>query len=105
MQYYRSTRDQCMNQLTRRDLLAAGVAAAVSPHAAKAKTLEPLAPGIKISMQVDEKVSDDDLTWVKQMGVEYLNVQTGKGRATLENFEAIKKRAEAAGLKVWNISN
>ena len=94
-----------MDQLTRRTLLAAGVAAAVSPEIAKAKPLEPLSPGIKISMQVDEKVSDDDLTWVKQMGVEYLNVQTGKGRGTFENFEAIKKRVEAAGLKVWNISN
>ena len=42
-------------------------------------------------MQVDESVSDDDLTWIKQMGVNYLNVQTGTGRATLENFVAIKK--------------
>jgi len=39
------------------------------------------------------------------MGVDYLNVQTGKGRATLDNFLAIKRRVEAAGLKVWNISN
>ena len=39
------------------------------------------------------------------MGVEYLNVQTGAGRATLANFTAIKKRMEDAGLKVWNISN
>ena len=94
-----------MDQLTRRNLLAAGVAAAVFPGAAEAARLQPLAPGIKISMQVGENVSDDDLTWVKQMGVEYLNVQTGKGRGTLENFQAIKKRVEAAGLKVWNISN
>src|SRR6476661_6520752 len=94
-----------MDQLTRRNLLAAGVAAAVSPGITKAKPLQPLSPGIKISMQVDEKVSDDDLTWVKQMGVEYLNVQTGKGRGTFENFQAIKNRVEAAGLKVWNISN
>src|SRR3954454_19675997 len=43
------------------------------------------------SMQVEETVSDDDLTWIKQMGVNYLNVQTGTGRATLENFVAIKK--------------
>jgi mannonate dehydratase len=42
-------------------------------------------------MQVEETVSDDDLTWIKQMGVNYLNVQTGTGRATLENFVAIKK--------------
>ena len=39
------------------------------------------------------------------MGVDYLNVQTGSGRATLANFLAIRRRVEAAGLKVWNIPN
>jgi mannonate dehydratase len=90
--------------VTRRVFSTAAIAAAFSPLE-NARTLEPLSPGIKISMQVDESVGDEDLTWIKQMGVEYLNVQTGKGRATLENFIAIKKRMEAAGLKVWNIPN
>lgn len=91
-------------EVTRRVFSAAAVAAALSP-VANGRSLEPLSPGIKISMQVDEGVTAGDLTWIKQMGVEYLNVQTGSGRATLENFLAIKKRAEAAGLRVWNISN
>ncbi len=91
-------------ELTRRVFSSAAMAAAVAPSA-HAKTLAPFTPGIKISMQVNEDVSDDDLTWIKQMGVAYLNVQTGPGRATLENFVAIKKRVEAAGLKIWNISN
>jgi mannonate dehydratase len=90
--------------VTRRAFSAAAVTAALT-SSGKARTLEPLSPGIKISMQVDENVSDEDLTWIKQMGVEYLNVQTGKGRATLENFVAIKQRVEAVGLKVWNIPN
>jgi mannonate dehydratase len=90
--------------MTRRMFSTAAVAAAFAPRG-KASTLEPLAPGIKISMQVEENVSDDDLTWIKQMGVEYLNVQTANGHATLDNFLAIKKRVEAAGLKVWNIPN
>ena len=77
--------------VTRRVFSTAAIAAAFSPLE-NARTLEPLSPGIKISMQVDESVGDEDLTWIKQMGVEYLNVQTGKGRATLENFIAIKKR-------------
>jgi len=93
-----------IKQMTRRVFSTAAMAAAFTPRG-KARTLEPLSPGIKISMQVGESVSDEDLTWIKQMGVEYLNVQTGNGRATLENFLAIKKRVEAAGLKVWNISN
>ena len=96
-----------MSQLARREFATAALAAASASAApaAEKRRLEPLSPGIKISMQVGENVSDDDLTWVKQMGIDYLNVQTGKGRATLENFLAIKKRVEAAGLKAWNISN
>ena len=91
-------------EVTRRVFSTAAVAAVLTP-AVRARSLEPLPPGIKISMQVDESVTDEDLTWIKQMGVDYLNVQTGNGRATLENFLAIKRRVEAAGLKVWNISN
>ena len=93
-----------MMQMTRRAFAATTAAAAFAPIGG-ANALEPLSPGIKISMQVDESVSDEDLAWIKQMGVSYLNVQTGNGRATLENFLAIRKRAEAAGLTVWNISN
>jgi mannonate dehydratase len=91
-------------EMTRRAFTATAAAAAFAP-VGRAAALEPLSRGIKISMQVDESVSDEDLTWIKQMGVVYLNVQTGNGRATLENFLAIKKRVEAAGLTVWNISN
>src|SRR5688572_30686326 len=94
-----------MDQLTRRGVAKAGLAAAVSTQVGRAKPLDPLSPGIKISMQVSEDVTAEDLTWIKQMGVEYLNVQTGKGRGTLQNFLDIKKRVEAAGLRVWNISN
>jgi mannonate dehydratase len=91
-------------EMTRRAFTTAAVAAALEPTG-KGAPLDALSPGIKISVQVDESVSDADLTWIKQMGVDYLNVQTGSGRATLENFLAIKKRVEAAGLKIWNISN
>lgn len=94
-----------MTELTRRSFSGAATAALATPLSAVPAKLEPLTPGIKISMQVGEDVSDQDLTWIKQMGVEYLNVQSGKGRATLENFKAIRQRVEAAGLKVWNISN
>ena len=90
-------------QVTRR--VFSGAAAAAFALAGKPKPLAPLSPGIKISMQVDEQVTAEDLAWIKQMGVEYLNIQTGNGRATLENFLAIRKRVEAAGLKVWNIPN
>ena len=90
--------------MDRREFAKTGIALSPAPLSA-ATTLPPLTPGMKISMQVGENVSAEDLKWIQQMGVEYLNVQTGTGKATLENFLAIKKRVEAAGLKVWNISN
>ena len=90
--------------VTRRSFAKGLAAAALATHA-EAVPLKQFSAGAKISMQVDESVSDEDLTWIKQMGVEYLNVQTGNGHATLQNFIAIKKRVEAAGLKVWNIPN
>jgi mannonate dehydratase len=88
--------------MDRRQFAQTGIAAA---SMAAAKSLEPLTPGMKISMQVAENVTGEDLKWIQQMGVEWLNVQTGPGKATLDNFLGIKKRVEAAGLKVWNISN
>lgn len=94
-----------MSELSRRNFSAAAAATATARLASAGAKLGPLSPGIKISMQVGETVTDEDLTWIKQMGVDYLNVQSGKGRATLDNFAAIKKRVEAAGLQVWNISN
>ena len=69
-----------MDQLTRRSFAKAGLAATASAQVPGAKPPDPLSPGIKISMQVGENVTAEDLTWIKQMGIEYLNVQTGKGR-------------------------
>ncbi|MBI4657366.1 MAG: mannonate dehydratase [Verrucomicrobia bacterium] len=70
-----------------------------------AKKLEPLPPGIKVSLQMLANASDEDLQFAQQLGVEYVNIPTGGERATLENFVLLKQRVEAAGLKVWNIGN
>lgn len=94
-----------MDSITRRGFAVSALAATALESQAAKTPLAPLTPGIKISMQVGEDVSAEDLAWIKQMGVHYLNVQTGPGRATLDNFLAIKKRAADAGLQVWNISN
>jgi mannonate dehydratase len=89
--------------------LAGGAVAAGSvwkPREAQAATkLEPLAPGIKVSLQISTDASDDDLQFARQLGVQYVNIPTGGIRATLQNFVHLKRRVEAAGLKVWNIGN
>lgn len=84
-----------------------GAAAAAIPATnwAAKKPLEPLAPGIKLSLQVPTDPSDQDLQFAQQLGVGWVNIPSGGDKATLENFVRWKQRAEAKGLKVWNIGN
>ena len=98
-------------RLHRRDFikLAAGAAATgvilrplEAPAVAK---LEPLSSGMKVSLQISTNASDEDLQFAQQLGVSYVSIPTGGGRATLENFIHLKKKVEAANLKVWNIGN
>jgi len=63
----------------------------------------PPAGGIKISLQLPTDYDDEDLTFARQLGVEYVSL--GNKNATAESLIAHKKRIEAAGLKVANIGN
>jgi mannonate dehydratase len=81
---------------------AASLAPSASAYAA-ARTLDPLPPGIKISLQIPRDFNDDDLIFAKQIGVNYVSIPTQGG--TYEIFSAFKQRVEAAGLKVANIGN
>jgi len=85
-----------------RAALGAATLAAMRAAGAK-KPLEPLAPGIKISLQIPNNFTDDDLTFAKQMGVGYVSIPTSGGK--YETFAGFKQRVEAAGLKVANIGN
>jgi len=90
---------------SRRQFAATIAAAAAVPAAAAKKPLQPLSPGIKISLQIPTEPSDEDLQFANQLGVEYVNIPTGGERSTLETFKRLKAKVEAAGLKVWNIGN
>lgn len=83
----------------------AAAAPLIGAAAAQKRPLEKWVPGMKISVQVPTNPSDEDLTFVKQLGVSYVNIPTGGERATLETFVDLKRRVETAGLKVWNIGN
>jgi len=63
----------------------------------------PLSPGIKISLQIPNNFTDEDLTFAKQIGVKYVSIPTSGG--TYEVFADFKRRVEAAGLLVANIGN
>lgn len=82
-----------------------GGAAFLSNACAGGGKLQKLSPGIKISVQVGGNPTDEDLQFAKQLGVEYVNLNTFGKDATLENFRRLKARVDGAGLKVWNIGN
>lgn len=80
---------------------AAGAGAATALRVFGATPLEPLTPGIKIALQLGQQFTDTDLAFARQIGVEYLAVNTNDG--AYETFLDIRRRAEAAGLKISNI--
>src|SRR5438105_966697 len=106
-----SDESQSSAQLPRRNFLKlTGGAVALSGFAnplarAATKKLEPLAPGIKVSLQISTNATDEDLQFAQQLGVQYVNIPGDAKDATLENFVHLKQRVEAAKLKVWNIGN
>src|SRR5713226_6034029 len=91
--------------LNRRDFVRAIGAAALGagPVFAGGRSLDPLSPGIKISLQIPGDFTAEDLVFAKQLGVECVSIPTRGG--TYETFACYKQRVEAAGLKVANIGN
>jgi mannonate dehydratase len=61
--------------------------------------------GIKLSVQVSSDPTEDELQFVRQLGVGYVNIWTQGKNATYENFLRLRRKVDAAGLKVWNIGN
>ncbi|MBC7925840.1 MAG: mannonate dehydratase [Bryobacteraceae bacterium] len=92
---------------SRRRLLTglAGYAAAshFTPVFGARRALDPLTPGIKISLQIPNQFTDDDLKFARQLGVGYVSIPGAGG--TYETFAGLKQRVEAAGLKVANAGN
>ena len=72
--------------------LASSLAAGASPassYAAK-RPLEPLSPGMKLSLQVPTDPSDEDLQFAKQLGVGYVNIPSGGKSPRLKTSSAGK---------------
>jgi mannonate dehydratase len=56
-----------------------------------------------VSHQRPEMLTDDHLNYLKQMGVEYLEVRTVAEQGGYGNLVAIKRKVEGAGLKLFEI--
>lgn len=89
-------------EITRREFAGAAGAVIAAGHG---RPLERWASGIKLSLQIPTDPSPEDLQFVQQLGIEWVNIPTGGPRATYETFAELKRRVEAAGLRVWNIGN
>ena len=92
------------NQLARRDFNRVALGAAAFAAAAPA-VVHKIAPGIKLCVQSPPNPSDEQLTFLKQLGAEYVSVGSTPDLRTADGFAQIKKRYSDAGITAWNIGN
>jgi len=84
---------------------ALGAAALLSSQRKGFAAVHSSAPGIKIDVQSPATPTDDDLLFLKQLGVGYVSVASTPELRTAEGFLKIKKTYANAGVTVWNIGN
>jgi mannonate dehydratase len=82
-----------------------GAAALLDAARPAAAAVHANAPGVKICGQTSPRPTDDDLLFLKQIGVQYVSVASTPDLANAEGFLQIKKRYADAGVTVWNIGN
>lgn len=87
---------------TRRTFAALTAGAGFAPGK---RPLEQWKPGIKISLQLPGDPSDEDLAFVRQLGLRFVNIPSGGAAATPDNLIRLRQKAEAAGLKVFKSGN
>src|SRR5882724_5119121 len=93
-------------QPARRDLakIAIGGAALLSSTSTASATMRPIPPGIKIGTSAPQ-ATEENMLYLKQLGVTWLSLNTSPENATLEGFIKMKEQWEAAGFKVYNIGS
>ena len=61
--------------------------------------------GIKIAAQMPPEPTEEDLAFVRQMGLEYVVLWTGGDKASYEYYASRRELFERAGLKVYGFGN
>jgi len=64
-----------------------------------------LNPGIKIAAQASPEPTEDELKFIKQMGVRYVVLWTGGDKASYEYYASRRKLFESAGLTVYGFGD
>ncbi len=72
--------------------------------------LQPIPPGMKIAAQITPEPSEDDLKFLRQMGLDYVVLWTNGDKASYDYYASRRQLFEAAGLKVygfgsWSVHN
>ncbi|MGE5222869.1 MAG: mannonate dehydratase [Omnitrophica WOR_2 bacterium] len=61
--------------------------------------------GLKIAMQASPEPTEQDLAFIKQMGIEYVVLWTGGDKASYEYYASRRTLFESAGLKVYGFGD
>lgn len=69
------------------------------------QSLPHIEPGIKIAAQMSPEPSDQDLSFVTQMGVEYAVLWTDARKSSYDYYASRRKLFEDAGLKIYGFGN
>jgi len=62
-------------------------------------------PGIKIAAQMSPEPSEEDLAFVRQMGIEYAVLWTDSSKASSEYYASRRELFERAGIQVYGFGN
>ena len=62
-------------------------------------------PGIKIAAQMSSEPTEDELKWVKQMGVDYVVTGTDATKSSYEYYASRRKLVENYGLTIYGFGN
>lgn len=67
--------------------------------------LPDIEPGIKLAAQMSPEPSEDDLKFVKQMGVDYVVLWTDESKSSYDYYASRRKLFENAGLTIYGFGN
>jgi mannonate dehydratase len=67
--------------------------------------LPEIEPGIKLAAQMSPEPSEDDLKFVKQMGIDYVVLWTDASKSSYDYYASRRRLFENAGLKVYGFGN
>ena len=84
--------------------LGGALAGAAALSSSSASTLRPIPPGVKIGTS-GGRATEDNLRYLKQLGVEWVSLGATPETATAAGFIQMRKDWEAGGFKVYNIGS